>query len=285
VIFVGKFGGAITGEPITGIIREEERSPRQLFDINFEIDDPYILSVKDLVSRVSFTSFGTEPTHVELTFVILDSEGNNIRSWDESTIVETEKVLTKKFEDFDLDYGRYTLFLKTLYNEDVEDEFWENFEVRRSMGSSLLQLFDIRFEIDDSTIQGTEELVARVLFESFGTEPSPVDMTFIFLDENKNEIYEEHLYTIVETEKVFVKKFGDLGFKDGKYSLILRTLYNVDVEDEFIRTFEIKSPRTYLWVVGFSIFVNIVLIVLIFRLLKNVKFRTKKSKKKRSKKK
>jgi hypothetical protein len=257
----------ITGNPITGVLKEKERAPEQLFDITFGLDDNRILDINELVARLTFESFGTVPTPVNITYIILDEMGKRVHFEQESIVVETEMVLEKQF-DLDLGYGIYRIFVKTLYNDDVEDEFWKEFEIRKSIIKSLLQLFDISFDLDDSLVSGTEDLVARVNFESFGAEPTPVKLEFIFLDENGNELYSEETYEIVETEKVLVKKFGDLGFGNGEYSLVLKTLYNVDVEDEFVRKFEIKEKNFYLWGFWFSIFGNVVLGGLIFRMAK-----------------
>jgi hypothetical protein len=114
----------------------EKKLPKQLFDINLEIDNYTVNSIKDLVSRVAFASFGTEPTSVDLVFSITDVLGNEIHSEKDNLIVETEVILTKKFEMMDLPAGKYTLALKTLYNVDpakgragVSDEFRQDFEV------------------------------------------------------------------------------------------------------------------------------------------------------------
>lgn len=262
----------ITGNPITGVLKEQEKSPEQIFDITFGVDDARILDINELVARITFDSFGTIPTTVDVTFIILDERGEKVHFETESIVVETEKVLEKQFENLSLDYGIYRIFVKTSYNDYIEDEFWKEFEIRKSIAKSLFQLFDISFDIDDSLVSGTEDLVARVIFENFGTEATPIKVQFIFLDENGRELYSEEIYEIVETEKILVKKFGDLGFDNGKYSLVLKTLYNVDVEDEFVRKFEIREKNFYLFGFWISIFGNILLGFFIFRMAKQSYF-------------
>ncbi len=46
---------------------------------------------------------------------------------------------------------------------------------------------------------------------------------------------------------MFVKKFEDvsLDLKSGPYTLVLKTLYNTDVEDEFKQEFEINSTISF----------------------------------------
>ncbi len=108
-------------------------------------------------------------------------------------------------------------------------------------GGIPAQLFDINFEIDEILIKDVSELVARLIFVSFGTEDTPVDVTFTIIDEHGKERHTEEDSLIVETEAVLSKQFKDLKLGPGKYSLIVKTLYNVDVEDEFRQDFEISK--------------------------------------------
>ena len=231
--------------PLTGIVREEQRNPNQLFDIRFELDSSIVLNVEDLIARVTFESFGTEPTPVNLTFIILDEIGNKVYLEQNSLVVETENVFSKKFKNIELEIGKYVVLLNTIYNENVEDSFWKEFEIRSRVGKSPYQLFDIRLELEESLITNKEKLVTRIIFESFGTEPTPVDIEFIFLDESGREVYREKDYIIVETERVLTKEFEGYIFEEGEYTFVLRTLYNVNVEDEFRKKFEVKKEERY----------------------------------------
>ena len=258
----------ISAQGITGVVRQGEISEKQLFDVNFELDNSIVLDIRDLVSRVTFESLGTEPTTVYITFIILDEIGNRVHLEQDSLVVETEAVFTKKFENLDLEIGKYVILSNTIYNGEIEDGFWKEFEIRSKIGKSPGQLFDIKFELEDSLIKNTENLIARVIFESFGTEPTPVDIEFIFLDESGEEVYSERAYIIVETEKVLTKEFEGSRFGEGEYTFVLKTLYNVDVEDEFRRKFEVKEEVKYrlgFWISGI---INVLLIGLIFLMLK-----------------
>ena len=106
------------------------------------------------------------------------------------------------------------------------------------------QLFDISLELDSPIVSSVKKLAARVVFVSFGTEPTPVDLAFFILDEGENEVYRWEGFDVdivVETEAVFNKTFEDApDLPLGKYTLVATTLYNVDVRDEFKAEFEIK---------------------------------------------
>jgi hypothetical protein len=108
------------------------------------------------------------------------------------------------------------------------------------------QLFDINLEIDSAVISSAKELNAKVVFISFGQVPTPVDLTFTIEDELGNKVYVDKgdkVDIVVETDSVKQKRFEDLELAPGKYTLILKTLYNVDVEDEFRQDFEIITPE------------------------------------------
>jgi len=125
----------------TGLIRQTTRdqlnrtcfipteAPEQLFDITLELDDDSFAYARDLAARVIFFSFGTVPTPVDLTFKILDSAGDEIYVSEDETTVIIEAVFNKKFQYLDLPIGDYTLELTTLYDIDVEDKFYADFEI------------------------------------------------------------------------------------------------------------------------------------------------------------
>lgn len=109
---------------------EESLSPSQLFDIRLLIDSASISRVVDLVARVTFESFGRVPTPVEMTFFILDSDGSEVWKSVDATTVQTSAVFVKRFFDApELAPGNYTLYLATLYNTDVKDEFEATFTI------------------------------------------------------------------------------------------------------------------------------------------------------------
>jgi|GEM_PF-788950 len=128
-----------------GEIAEETTStlPSQLFDINLVIDEPTITTVEDLYARVVFTSFGTEPTYVDLTFDILDSNNQIVHTEIGNITVLTESVYNQEFSGFTLPIGKYTLRLTTLYNSSVEDEFIQSFEIVSESSKTCSSLFGL----------------------------------------------------------------------------------------------------------------------------------------------
>jgi len=106
------------------------------------------------------------------------------------------------------------------------------------------------------------KLQAWVNFESFGTEPTPVNLTYVILDEFGNEIYIKKDYITVETERFITEGFTGLDLEPGEYTLMLKTLYNVNVEDKFEQDFVIEE-EIKIWPIVLSTVV-ISLIVFLF---------------------
>ena len=103
------------------------------------------------------------------------------------------------------------------------------------------QLFDIIFNLLESSIQDISELTAIISFENFGTEPVRVNFLLTILDEGGKEVYSEDDSIFVESEEILRKSFEDvdIDLPRGKYTLILTTLYNVNIVNEFRKDFEI----------------------------------------------
>jgi len=114
--------------------------PSQLFDIAMEIDKVEIEKPSDLSTRVIFTSFGTVPTSVKMTFDVLDDLGEIMATSTDSVLIETEKVYSKSFSNLSLPAGNYTLRLTTLYNTDVKDEFYAPFSVSLATNTESISI-------------------------------------------------------------------------------------------------------------------------------------------------
>jgi len=123
-----------------------------------------------------------------------------------------------------------------------------------AVGERPSQLFDINLELDSTSIYNVAELGTRVNFTSFGNVPTPVNMTFEILDGTGQVIYTKTESIIVETEQVYNKSFAGLVLSPGNYTIRLTTLYDIDVVDEFVSPFQVKSsfswPLARLYIAG-----------------------------------
>ena len=133
------------------------------------------------------------------------------------------------------------------------------------------QLFDIALIVDETKLTKAADLFARVTFISFGREDTPVEMTFTVIDENGKEYYRSVDKTTIQTEGVFNKTFKDLILAKGKYTLVLNTLYNTNVKDEFKQDFEVgeTAPASNkLLMISLGSMLMVVIVVVIFIILK-----------------
>ncbi len=105
------------------------------------------------------------------------------------------------------------------------------------------QLFDITFNLIDNSIKDILELTAIISFENFGAEPTLIKLLFTILDQDGKEVHSEEDQITVETEKILRKSFGNADLPNGEYTLILTTLYNINVVDEFRQDFKIGRER------------------------------------------
>jgi len=78
------------------------------------LDSATIKNSSALSSVTTFTSFGSVPTAVDLTYVILNSSGEEVYREKGNVTVTTEQVVRKNFENLSLSGGRYTLVLTTV---------------------------------------------------------------------------------------------------------------------------------------------------------------------------
>ena len=209
----------------------------QLFDITFSLEDSTLDNSDQLEAIVTFESFGIKPVPIKL--------GN---------------------------FFNFTYFLKVVgdVNNDVTLDFKieQNGEVITTgsdviyMGSFEEKTETARLFLPNNITSGKYSFIVQVKHGNYiaeshrtiyltvsgeeGTIIPAVDLTFIILYENGNEIYREKDSITVETEKVLRKTFKGLNLSEGKYTIILQTFYNADVFDEFRQNFRIGIGIDYL---------------------------------------
>ncbi|HVU06716.1 MAG TPA: hypothetical protein VHE10_02945 [Candidatus Paceibacterota bacterium] len=111
------------GEPTAASI------PRFLFDITLAIDPDHIDVGDDLVSRVTFTNFGTDRTPATMLFSIKDESGATRRTETATTSVETQIVYNKRMTELGLEPGSYWLTLDVTYGTSSRETLNARFNV------------------------------------------------------------------------------------------------------------------------------------------------------------
>ena len=124
----------------------------QLFSIGFSLEEILLRSSDELLSIVTMENFDESPATIELDFKILDESGEVLDEESETWIVRLRGVSRKSFPGLDLQDGRYTFVVETLYNSRFADEFRQDFEVRENLVSPTLETDAIYIALGVSTL-------------------------------------------------------------------------------------------------------------------------------------
>lgn len=143
---------------------------------------------------------------------------------------------------------------------DCPDDYNRPEEKRACNLGSPKQLFDIKLELEKYEFVPSGDLVAWIRFESFGAEPTTVNLTYSVYDIENNPFYIKHDSVVVETERFVVQRFSSLRLKPGRYSLVLQTVYGNNVEDAFRAEFKVRNDDS-------NILLGIIVLVLFLFLL------------------
>lgn len=239
--------------PLTGILNEETGEPVELqeYDISFGLDEKLIHKLRDLSFYVEFIPKLEGRSEVKMNYFVFSLDGDLVYFDEENILIEGETILKRDLDTYraqgiELEDGNYSFVVRVSYGG-VEKSFSEifKFEQISKLLYSLKQLFDISLQLDSRVIESSRDLSLRVVFESFGEEPTPVELTFFIYDVFGNELYRKDLKTIVETEEVVFVDFLDFVAPYGDYVLVMRSFYNVGVEDYFEEPFEIRREISF----------------------------------------
>lgn len=240
--------------PLTGII--DSSQPQNIsypnVSVDFEMKEKDIYKLRDIEYKLHIKPDLKIKTILDISYIITNSTGTVVFMDEASIIIDGETTINTnmdsyKSQEVNLPEGDYTFLIKLSYmGQDMA--FQSNFKIKQipEWLYSLKQLFDIRMDIEDTVLDSPDQLSAKVTFESFGSEPTPVYLDFFIYDSAKNKIYEKEENITVQTEMVFFEDFKGFDAAPGEYEVVLRTVYNVDVEDYFRQKITIKDKLDWL---------------------------------------
>ena len=128
ILIIGLFIFIIIPSPIT---KAKEETPNQLYDISFLLDDTLVESSDKLMARIILKVPEEVPTPVDLTFIILSKIGKEVYREKVNVTVVNSVIVNKSFKGLDLSRGKYTLVLEVVYNNDLFEEFKQEFRIGR----------------------------------------------------------------------------------------------------------------------------------------------------------
>src|SRR3989339_132489 len=106
------------------------------------------------------------------------------------------------------------------------------------------ELLDILFRLETREVSKSEDLVALIDFESFGTIPAKINYNLIISQKNK-EVYSEDGKLTVETSETLRKTFDNLVLKKGFYNMQFNVVYGEGVSEDFNTDFEVIKSFSF----------------------------------------
>src|SRR3989339_47256 len=106
------------------------------------------------------------------------------------------------------------------------------------------ELLDILFRLETREVSKSEDLVALIDFESFGTIPAKINYNLIISQKNK-EVYSEDGKLTVETSETLRKTFDNLILKKGFYNMQFNVVYGEGVSEDFNTDFEVIKSFSF----------------------------------------
>lgn len=156
-------------------------------------------------------------------------------------------------------------------NRNILTEGWlpENtFTIVPSNGTLPEQLFDIGIGVGSNQYEYGQTPLVRLGFESFGSVPTPVDITGRVVSENGVVVFEWKDAIVVETSFEYVKKVPATApataLDSGYYSVLVTTHYNGDVTDNWRDTFTVLPHTEPYYVYGGALIAIIIGCVVIW---------------------
>jgi hypothetical protein len=142
---------------------------------------------------------------------------------------------------------------------------------------NISKLFDIKLILDSAIINNSDELSSTTIFENFGNVPTSVDLTYRILNSFGKEVYNKKENVTVFTAMITSDNFKNLNLPEGKYTLILTTIYGDNITDDFRQSFEIRKNNNLILVniVGIAIIVLGIISVIFYKIFKNKKIKHK----------
>lgn len=219
------------------------------FDIKIlDIDSPLKIG-EDFDFTYFIKGVGNINNDVVIDFWI-EKDGEVITSGSDAIFMANNEEKTETANLFlptSIESGIYQFNIKVSFDS-INAESHRTVELTKNYGvTEIDQLFDIGFSLDDITIENSNELSALVIFENFGTQTTTINLTFIIFDELEKERHREEDSIIVETKELLKKSFKELNLPKGKYFLVLQTLYNTNISDEFVKDFRKFIDKFGLW--------------------------------------
>ncbi len=125
--------------------------------------------------------------------------------------------------------------------------------------ASYKELFDIETEIPNNKFYESSDLAFIIKLINFGKGPSDLDLEYIILNKNGEELYRGADYETVYTQDTLTKKIENVELPEGNYKLISKISYGKNQTAVSEKEFVIEKFPLYEILLPSVIFITIVL--------------------------
>lgn len=103
----------------------------ELFDIIVSLKKDIIYSPDELLAYIKFINFGEGPSHIIITYSVMDKNGKEYYQAVDSKVVYTEDSVVKTFDSLSLPFGEYALYSRIDYGKNQTAESESSFKLIR----------------------------------------------------------------------------------------------------------------------------------------------------------
>ena len=102
------------------------------------------------------------------------------------------------------------------------------------------ELFDITFDLEESSLSKSDELIVWITLQNFGKRYVPARLIYVVTDIEGNEIYKEFEEIRVYSDESIIKRFEGLVLEKGVYTLSMKVEY-ASIVEEFSDEFSVEE--------------------------------------------
>ncbi len=102
------------------------------------------------------------------------------------------------------------------------------------------ELFDITFDLEQTSLSKSDKLVVWITLQNFGKRYVPARLIYIVTDETDTEVYKKFGEIRVYTDESIIKRFDDMTLEEGTYTINMEVEY-AGIVEEFSDDFSVET--------------------------------------------
>jgi len=115
-------------------------------------------------------------------------------------------------------------------------------ETKISSSQQIENFEQVGVQLEQSQVSTIGDLMVRMIFDGFGSEPTDVNMSFDILDSSGNVVRSESNIISINQKGEYEKRFSDTSLPDGNYKIRATVSYG-SMQNQLIQRFVIKASE------------------------------------------